>query len=165
MEKLSLLAPYFRLFQRRLGAPYRCAPPGNFPADPSLTLALVETQQEGQHYNESRVKLQNQLTADSSIYLSEAGGLSAAQQITSILNSSDDGLLNFQSCRVSGDVHHPVFQSKHNTVRSELLKKALNEGSCLLGYDVVRMGHRVTAHKDNSPEDNVSRNYSASALR
>jgi hypothetical protein len=136
VEKLSLLAPYFRLFLRRLGAPYRFAPPGSFPADPSLTLTLVETQLQGQHYNEPRGKLQNQPTADSNIYLSEADGLSAGQQITSILNSSDDGLLHFQRSRASGDVHHPVFRLKHNTARSEFLNMALKEGSSLLGYDV-----------------------------
>jgi len=68
---------------------------------------------------------------------------------TANIKSSDDGLLHFQGSRVS-DVHHPVFQSKHNTTRSEFLNMALNEGSSLLGYDVVRMGHRVTAHKDDS---------------
>jgi hypothetical protein len=69
---------------------------------------------------------------------------------TANVKGSDDGMLHFQCSRVSGDVHHPVFQSKHNTTRSKFLNVALNEGSSLPGYDVVRMGHRVTAHKDDS---------------
>jgi len=43
VENLSLLAPHFRLFQWRLVALHSFAPPGSFSADPSLTLALVET--------------------------------------------------------------------------------------------------------------------------
>jgi hypothetical protein len=37
---LSILTPYFRLFQRRLSVTYRLASPGSCPAGPPLTPAL-----------------------------------------------------------------------------------------------------------------------------
>ena len=93
--KTEFSSTIFLIIPVTLGAPYSFAS--------RAVSRLVEIKQMGQHYTEPRRKLENQLTADSSIYLSEADGLSACQQTTSVLNSSDGGLLHFQCSRISGD--------------------------------------------------------------
>ena len=51
-------------------------------------------------------------------------------------------------------VHHLVFQTKHKISRSEFRTTVLTNVH-LLGYDVVRLGHGVTAHKMTLQNTNI----------